>query len=164
MRTLLLVSLFVSCVGCGHSPQVNIPADFQPQVTAFIQASQSVAEPNDPPLVITDLIIQYSNGVNVLTQSEDGECDLNPNQTPMIKIDQESWSIMDDIGKETLMFHELGHCLLFRKHNPTNNVGGYPESIMMASPIQIETAFEPYYTAHRAEYLQELFLKGDGPQ
>lgn len=34
-----------------------------------------------------------------------------------IKIDPISWINMDDLGRELLLYHELGHCVLFMKHN-----------------------------------------------
>lgn len=51
-----------------------------------------------------------------------------------IHIDLRIWDKYDDIGKEAIVFHELGHCLLMRQHNNNlTNLGRYedvPESVM----------------------------------
>lgn len=47
-----------------------------------------------------------------------------------VYIDRKSWSLMSDSGKEQLVFHELGHCVLGAMHNQHKRGDGCPVSIM----------------------------------
>lgn len=63
-----------------------------------------------------------------------GQCD----GIGTVQIDPTNWTTLQDLGKEQLIFHELGHCVLGLGHNRTmieftdsnNNTQFIPESIM----------------------------------
>lgn len=63
----------------------------------------------------------------------------------MIQIDQEYWDIASEKSRESLMFHELGHCDLDRDHSN-------PDSLMEAYLIN---AFK--FAQNELYYIQELF-------
>ena len=79
-----------------------------------------------------------------------GLCDFKSDRT-YIYLDKDAWERMDYVGREMLMFHELGHCALDLEHNRSMSYSGEPLSLMFP------TLFDPHqYSLHRAEYIDEL--------
>lgn len=72
-----------------------------------------------------------------------------------ILVDKSWWDSASDLSKEQLIFHELGHCVLLKKHNTNKLPDWCPESIM--NPYHIGNYC---YGKYRDYYLEELF----GPQ
>jgi len=75
-----------------------------------------------------------------------------------ITIDRKFWERADKTYKEIVMFHELGHCALGRKHNDeTTPIGPFIDignSIMNSYVDMVPGGF---YLDNRDEYLRELF-------
>jgi hypothetical protein len=66
------------------------------------------------------------------------------------------WRRASGANQESLMYHELGHCLLDRGHNDNNNGPyGLPSSIMRRTGLQGDV-----YETYRDYYLKELFQGG----
>ena len=59
-----------------------------------------------------------------------GQCSYNHVDPNHIIIDQEFWEIASDLLKEMVVFHELGHCQLYRAHDEAENAQGVCQSIM----------------------------------
>lgn len=68
-----------------------------------------------------------------------------------IDVDIKFWSDADDLTREALIFHELGHCLLNREHN-NDTLNGVPVSLMHHSVVKSKD-FGVSYDA----YIDELF-------
>lgn len=68
-----------------------------------------------------------------------------------IVLERPYWNGLSDYGREELVFHELGHCVLGRGHN-NENVDGCPVSIMNEYTFG-ETKC---YSDNRNELIQEL--------
>lgn len=71
---------------------------------------------------------------------------------PDVFLNKEHWLFYTDLGKEELVFHELGHCVLHRDHIATWNKG-IPDSIMYPYTF----GDEYYYMFNREYYINELF-------
>jgi hypothetical protein len=75
-----------------------------------------------------------------------------------IVVDKGYWSKYNVYGRETMVLHELGHCVLNRDHDETlfdDKKNGYiniPASIMFPKNI----GEQPYYELNRDYYLKEL--------
>lgn len=68
-----------------------------------------------------------------------------------IWLDETIWFRLDDIGREMLMFHELGHCALAIEHDRTTARNGQPKSLMYPN------LFDPYwYARYREHYLNQM--------
>lgn len=69
-----------------------------------------------------------------LTNNMVGVCKWWDDGHREIQIDRQAWPSFTDNGKEELIFHELGHCILNLPHNENRiNIGGWrsvPQSIM----------------------------------
>lgn len=93
-----------------------------------------------------------------LRSTEVGRCETGFLQGRIVYVDRSRWLSMNDLSKEALILHELGHCLLDRSHTSERfpaddrNMPGLPVSLMY-----------PYATAgsryqkYKDYYLNELF-------
>ena len=61
-----------------------------------------------------------------------GLCTRVSNGTNRVVIDQTFWDNADDLQKERIVFHELGHCYLNRNHKNGTLANGYCNSMMNA--------------------------------
>jgi hypothetical protein len=104
-------------------------------------------------VTVDNLTIQFDH----LTGERFGLCETGAGMTPTIHIDEEGWDEADDATRESLLFHEMGHCVLGQNHrNDSGNVDDsptpIPTSIMNATIVDGEI-----YDAHREYYLREFF-------
>lgn len=76
---------------------------------------------------------------------------LSSNQ---IYVNRHSWVDLDDLEKELLIFHELGHCKLGRDHHDAVNSCGHNLSIMSTYLINGN-----FYRQFKKELLTELFKR-----
>lgn len=68
-----------------------------------------------------------------------------------IRINRLAWEILDNNERECLIYHELTHCLLRRKHCDTV-VDGIPISIMNSNVLESKD-----YVSNREKFINELF-------
>ena len=71
-----------------------------------------------------------------------------------IKIDREQWEELDEAQRKALIYHELGHCALNRKHKD-EHYRSFPVSIM--NTYHIGSNYEKY----SEEYNYELFTEDE---
>ncbi|MDH3651716.1 MAG: hypothetical protein OEQ53_18675 [Saprospiraceae bacterium] len=84
-----------------------------------------------------------------------GWCNYDFDTQNMITINNLFWPILDDFDKEKLVFHELGHCVLFRSHLDVKTDDGFCKSIMHSG----QSCADNYSSETRKQYLDELFLR-----
>ena len=90
-----------------------------------------------------------------------GTCNYNYRTPNKVTIDLSFWTRAGDRYREFVVFHELGHCVLYREHRETANANNICESIMRSGT---GSCFDNYNRATRSAYLDELFdpkFKGD---
>lgn len=145
-RNNLFVILF-SLIGCQEqSYVVFIDPVLQPYAQSFIESGQSV----NYPIVIDNLVMKFSTNLPV---NINGQCALR--QTPIILINKYVWSLLPEITKKALVFHELGHCVLYLQHDMI--------WIMIGSDTIPRSIMYPYlqkdlvYLNHWDYYINELF-------
>lgn len=76
-------------------------------------------------------------------------------QRPTVYIDRDTWARASDLYRELLVFHELGHCFLFRKHSGSSlNIWNLriTASLMHPQGPDMQT-----YFVDRRRYHEELF-------
>jgi hypothetical protein len=83
-----------------------------------------------------------------------GQCAHREDEPNTVIIDKLYWDQADDLEREFLVFHELGHCVLNRNHLDDADVHGVCLSIMASGG---PTCRVHYTQANRNEMLQELF-------
>jgi hypothetical protein len=83
-----------------------------------------------------------------------GVCHFNGEEPNHVVIDEEFFNAVGDMLREYVIFHELGHCSLFRNHLETADEHGYCISIMSSG---LGDCRDNYITTTRSTYLDELF-------
>jgi len=91
---------------------------------------------------------------NIANPNIAGQCTHNSNEPNVVTIDRNFWSGYNDLEKEYLVFHELGHCYLGREHLEAINFNGTCFSIMNSGTIPCRSN---YSNRTRSDYLDELF-------
>jgi hypothetical protein len=85
-----------------------------------------------------------------------GQCSYGGNlPTSQITIDEGFWKSSNVLGKEFVVFHELGHCNLFRGHLEDSLNNGSCVSIMRSG---LGSCRDVYTNETRSYYLDELFF------
>ncbi len=84
-----------------------------------------------------------------------GWCNYDFETQNMITINNLFWPILNDFEKEKLVFHELGHCVLYRTHLDEQDQAGLCKSIMHSG----QACADNYSVNTRERYLDELFLR-----
>lgn len=83
-----------------------------------------------------------------------GVCSITP-WSRTVTLDTEWWLDATPEGREALVFHELGHCVLDRMHDDTVDDMGRPVSVMYPEITLVKWAWTvPEY---RQAYIDELF-------
>jgi len=83
-----------------------------------------------------------------------GTCEYGRFYNNHITIDDSFWSRSSILGKEFVVFHELGHCFLNRGHKEDSTSEGLCVSLMRSGNGGCTDA---YNSRNRAYYLDELF-------
>lgn len=92
--------------------------------------------------------------IELIEGNVNGQCRKNTTDPDQIVIDTEYWNKAGAYGKEFIVFHELGHCVLNREHLDTKNNNGTCASIMHSGETDCLNA---YGQVSRSTYLDELF-------
>lgn len=83
-----------------------------------------------------------------------GQCTYNSREPEKVTIDKPFWDKASDLGKEFVVFHELGHCYLGRNHDESVDARGICLSIMRSGT---GTCRDSYNTTTRKALIDELF-------
>lgn len=83
-----------------------------------------------------------------------GTCHFNFREPNNLTIDEEFWNFADDLFREFIIFHELGHCFLFRDHREDEFTNRTCMSIMRSGGGGCR---DNYTLSTRMSYLDELF-------
>lgn len=151
MKTMSYLILLLVLVGCGKgvNPNTGIrDAAFEVYFQNF--ETVSIAQGRDT-FGDDNITIQFGT----LTGTENGQCTVTALAGRIVHVDKTWWDETPDTNyRESLIFHELGHCLLNRIHRPGLIPGlGLPLSIMNPSAPTGED-----YSYDKAYYQKELFL------
>jgi len=158
LKSLLLVAIIL-LFACKKDKDFvyDVPQEFEPIVQRFI--SEATARGHQ--VTINNLIIKYdlSNTSfcatsNVITSGNDVQKIISIKSLTC-------WQ--NDVQLETIIFHELGHCILGREHDMTLMPKGDPKSIMypdnatLYSPCVYPIGSPCDLLYRRNYYLDELF-------
>lgn len=86
-----------------------------------------------------------------------GSCSIRSNGSNtnrLIRIDRTIWNGLPTLFKEFIVFHELGHCILFRGHDESSDSAGICLSIMRSG---VDGCRDGYNSQTRDFYIDELF-------
>jgi hypothetical protein len=139
-KAVFLGFLAVLLVGCGKPVRELGP--FESYVTQFEKASTE----NGKDLAVDNLVIEFGSidPLKLATCTHDG--------IPTITVSKSNWDTLDEDEREKVLYHELGHCVLDRRHDDEKGSGREWKSLMIPYPGKISD-----YKDHKKEYIQELF-------
>jgi len=83
-----------------------------------------------------------------------GQCAFPRNRPNEVTVDESFWVRGSDLFKEFIVFHELGHCYLFRPHLEDQFSNGACVSIMRSGN---GSCLDNYRNSTREFYIDELF-------
>ena len=83
-----------------------------------------------------------------------GLCNYFSNDANELVIDDYIWENTSELQKELIIFHELGHCYLFRDHRDDAYDDGFCKSLMRSGT---NDCVDHYNSTTRSLYLGELF-------
>jgi len=157
MKKLLLLLILV-LPGCGTIDITDIFIDkkleIHPDLKKYVTKFEKVAKHHNKNIKIDNLILTFADDLgknDVRNASIIGKCYYE--DTPRVVIDEDHfYNSLDGNEKELLVFHELGHCILKRKHLKTKTKKGTPKSIMYPILFSGDT-----YSYHYKYYMKELF-------
>lgn len=124
-------------------------SDFDKEISSFARAAYSQGVYPD----VSKVHIVFSDYVQwpVLAMC------MPDRSTPLIMVSRIVWQTSDDLTREAVIWHELGHCILNRAHIETLKPDGHPASLMY--PTSETVSDEDYYILHKPDYIKELFKK-----
>ena len=166
-----LCSLVLSiCVrGCSSEddfkPVYNVPEEYQSFVDTFIQEATARGYAQE----INNLIIDYDVTIEAPHCAKCNSNSLEKNIQKVVSINPNIKCWFTDEEHETLIFHELGHCLLGRAHDDSLLPNGDLRSLMNANDLSVYSSCiypvdnEPCdQTFKRPYYMDELFNEETG--
>lgn len=83
-----------------------------------------------------------------------GQCSWDQTHQHSIVVDQDYWRGANDLQREFLIFHELGHCVLGRDHVDNSDAQGNCVSMMSSGTGNCRVL---YTNTNRKKLLDELF-------
>lgn len=151
----ILIALLQACAVADPAPvRVEIPLEVERYVNDFREAGKSRGKT----IVLDNLIIELTSPVQSggrhVCASTWGLVTAAPQNLIQIDTQCNAWRY-GGVGREILVFHELGHALLQRRHKDGRFASG-PLKSLMATDWNIGDFYE-FDANKRPYYLDELF-------
>lgn len=151
------IIIFLGC-GKGNDFAYDVPDEFEPYVRKF----EAEARTRGKNITIDNLIIKYDAAASTLYCANSNLISTTNDVQKIILVNpQVCWQ--NFIQLETLIFHELGHCILGRQHDNSRMPKGdaktimYPDDITLYSPCVYNVGNPCDLTYRRPYYVDELF-------
>lgn len=148
---LIIGMLFITLlVGCGNvHEQVETPEEFR----SYFEAFDAYAEDAGSDARALDRI---SVEFGTYSASAEGNCHTGTLSGRSITIDATLWASLSEEDRQVLILHELGHCVLNRRHDDTN-IGSPIEGVIHRTIMNSHRVDGHEFENARDYYLTELF-------
>lgn len=163
----MLKKIFIVCIivtsACkkkmDNSFVYSVPPGFQPYTDDFVKEAAARGRS----ISINNLIIRYDSSLSFAYCAQSNIISSENDRQKIISVNPFLTCWANDKQLETLLFHEMGHCILGRPHDTSRLPNGDPKSIMYPNNI---TLYSPCVYAvgdscdqlyKRSYYLDELF-------
>ena len=83
-----------------------------------------------------------------------GSCNFSATSPNHVMVDLQFWNSVGDLFREFIVFHELGHCSLFRDHREATDAQGFCLSIMRSGTGDCQNNYRSFT---RDRHLDELY-------
>lgn len=155
-HSILLLVLFsmaftLSCKRDDPTDVYQVPASIQPYIDDFIAEAQE----RGVTIERNSLIVTFEE--NLAGGNAAGTCTFRTSETaPHVRLDTTSFNWRNNLSsREQLIFHELGHCYLDRRHREDRMPNGEYKSLMRGVGEQVYG--DALWAFKREAYLDELF-------
>ena len=144
--------MIITLLGCQKEQALEeayIEDILQPYFTAFVEEASIRG-------IVVDFIQNPVSG-SITEELEDGisaQCQHDNDAPNRLLVSRLAWSRSNELQREFLVFHELGHCYLGRSHLDDKDHSGSCISIMHSSSSSCRNN---YSLSTRENYLDELF-------
>ncbi len=147
----VIMALFI--LGCTKDEDLT---GFQAEIDARLQVYfDSFQEEAAARGVVIDYNVLRINGqISDLEGNISGQCQSNSIEPNLVIVDPAFWARSNELEREFLIFHELGHCGLDRNHLDATLPDGTCSSMMHSGTSGCRNN---YNQATRTYYLDELF-------
>lgn len=144
----VLILLLGACAK-DDGPQFFVDSSIKPYFDRFEEeaALRNLNINLDSMMISGD--IRVINSQNVI-----GQCGHTESEPSVVIVDKFYWDAADDLEREFVIFHELGHCALFKGHNDISDGQGNCVSIMTSGTGSCKIN---YNTSTRKALLDQLF-------
>jgi hypothetical protein len=146
---LLIFLLGFSLLACNDDSGLSVSPELQPYLDSFEEEARARGIDLD-----FDVNPVTANFNRIPNSGIAGQCFRNPDIPNSISIDLVFWNTQDEIGKEFLMYHELGHCAIGREHRDETDSFNTCLSIMHSVVGICNNTYGP---ATKDDLLDELF-------
>jgi hypothetical protein len=148
-----MLLILCKCID-DNASNVIVDSAFAKYVDAFIESGRSRGRDID--FSDTGLDIRFGE-VNQNAGAECFELGNSADGSHRIRISEPYWNEIDELAREVMIFHELGHCELERIHdNQLFSIGDW-KSIMRGYPIPNKDPAINFHASRKKYYLDELF-------
>jgi len=146
--SIIIASLPLS-IGCSKENENEI----ETELMSYIQTFQSEAATHGVVIQLNEIDLDgYIE--NIEQRGTLGQCKSYSDGSKEIVLDEPYWNRANDLEREYLVFHELGHCILEKDHNDSKDADGHCISIMQSGAGQCDGI---YTIETREQLLKELF-------
>ncbi len=154
-RTVVMLSFFLVLNSCEQDfieENEIVPVVIDEELIPYFESFRAAA-------AIRGIQVDYdsariSGNLLMIDDLATGQCFTASNGEKEVRIDVEYWNGADELAREFLVFHELGHCFLGRPHLDTENIRGICTSMMHSGTSGCRNL---YSNTTREDYLDELF-------
>lgn len=117
MRYYIAIALLITGCGQAKGSDVNVDVELQPYVDSF----QTEITVRGVDITINQLTITFGDDAG----KDAAVCFWKGSGVPRVVVNRDLWEETNDIDREMLIYHELGHCILGREHNANMIVNPY---------------------------------------
>ncbi|MDP4854332.1 MAG: hypothetical protein NWR22_14175, partial [Saprospiraceae bacterium] len=142
--------LFISFLSCQKEENLIAP-EVDERLTFFFESFIKEGSSRGQNINMEDIIGQI---IDVETDGVLGRCNQLTSGEKHLMIDRLFWETANMTEKEYVIFHELGHCALNRRHLDATNKDGTCTSMMQSGNGSCKMV---YNAQNRSKYLDELF-------
>lgn len=148
-----LTTLLIICLIIGSCSKENQAKIIEAELQVYIDLFTSEAMERDVQIDVSEINLgAYIK--NIEENGTIGQCISYSDGTKDIVIDERNWNRLDELEKEYVVFHELGHCVLNRSHNNSQDNNGLCQSIMQSGEGHCQSHYD---LTNRYQLLEELF-------
>ncbi|MEQ8713708.1 MAG: hypothetical protein RIC80_11875 [Cyclobacteriaceae bacterium] len=158
LRSLALFAVLAITFSCSDEESARTSI-IHPNARDLVDLFIEEAGKRDVQLDLTGLRVEFTIEVEFNGSSFCGYA-FSTSPNALIRISQPCWDRLTDYEKEILMFHELGHALLFRPHLDAEYDNGSKVSMMHSDACCM---YNQWTLNLRDYYIDELFGTHEGP-